>query len=319
MRFLSIIIAAVIVAPALGQGTFRPSSLDSKQDQRLADHDDRFDRLEQNDERIFEALDKLATSMETLGSSAVAASDPVPNAEPAPQTAKVATQKPASVRPSPASRLPRSYIVKESVDGCLPCVAWDRTARKQIEAIGWTVIDEEMADPNGMAPRFRVYVSGKEYKHQGQLRWVDLWSIMEEAKGLQNPYRPTVQRPEKQSYGTSELSASIHAYRPGGWRGAVYRGVNEQRMSVYTHLTRDHGFSQQQVSGLSHDEALILHDNQHGPRNQRISPVRRDNLVSLPAESQQNVGCAFGGCAVQSTVNYQVNSSGWYPGKLLGR
>lgn len=308
MRIL-LIIAVLITAPSITQAqrTFRASSIDQEQTERL-------DKSEQRDNAQDARIDRIEANIEKI-TELLSARPAAEESEPAAKAEKpVVTSE-----PSPVS-LPRSYIVKETLPGCLPCKQWDDGPRELIESFGWTVIDEELTEPGGRAPRFRVVVSGKEYRHQGSLSFGDLHRIMDRHNGVEKkPVQRPVQRPVSQSYGNSQLSASIHAYRPGGWQGAVYRGVNEQRMSVYTHLTRDHGFSQQQVSGLSHDEALILHDNQHGPINQRISPARQASLVALPSGSQQQVGCALGGCAVQSTVNYSNNSNGWYLGKNLGR
>lgn len=64
-------------------------------------------------------------------------------------------------------------------------------------------------------------------------------------------------------YSSIELRSMIQQQRPGGWRGPVYASV-EPESWARQHLIGDHGFSANQVDGLSHHERLILHDLAHG-------------------------------------------------------
>lgn len=120
--------------------------------------------------------------------------------------------------------------------------------------------------------------------------------------------RPPVQAPSGLKT-TDELRAEIASYRPQHLdsRGrfnphyATVRPVS----GVYRHLQDgNHGFTEEQVSGLSLTDALILHDlaPEHGGK---ISPYR--NASS---------GCANGQCPTpvrsspSSTLNFQSASGG---------
>ncbi len=69
----------------------------------------------------------------------------------------------------------------------------------------------------------------------------------------------------------------IQQARPGGWRGPVYADVAPRSMAKQHLVGPEHGFSWDQVNGLSQDEALILHD--LAPRHgNQIFPTRQRTL-----------------------------------------
>ena len=129
-------------------------------------------------------------------------------------------------------------------------------------------------------------------------------------------------------YRTCNLE-QIARWGPGGWTGPVYADVAPRSMAKQHLVGPEHGFQSWQVSGLTQNEALILHD--LAPRHgNKIFPVRsRSSVVvassqpapqplpiSPPIKSMPaNVGCANGQCARQSAP--VVNRSGWRPGKIL--
>jgi hypothetical protein len=85
--------------------------------------------------------------------------------------------------------------------------------------------------------------------------------------------------PASNRYTTSELRSIIQQMRPGGWRGPVYADVEPESWAG-THLVQTHGFTNEQVSGLSQSEKLILHDLRHGGK---VSPYRSSqSYVSQP-------------------------------------
>ena len=108
-------------------------------------------------------------------------------------------------------------------------------------------------------------------------------------------------------YTTDELRQIIQAKRPGGWSVPVYADVSPRSQAKQHLVGSEHGFSWDQVAGLSQDEALILHDlaPQHG---NQIFPYRTGQAIvtrsptkirSEPAFMGSG-GCPNGQCAKQS-------------------
>lgn len=122
-------------------------------------------------------------------------------------------------------------------------------------------------------------------------------------------------------YSTAELQSIIRQKHPGTWRGPRYADV-QPRSLAKSHLMNDHGFSSSQVSGLSQNEALILHDYAHGGiikpyrtgAAMRTEPAYVQQPVAQPRYFQPSAavqvqagyggGCANGQCArpASSTV-----------------
>jgi hypothetical protein len=96
-------------------------------------------------------------------------------------------------------------------------------------------------------------------------------------------------------YSTDELRQLIQIKRPAGWRGPVYADVSPRSQAKQHLVGSEHGFSWEQVSGLSQDEALILHDLAPKHGNQ-IFPYRSGQQPVKTASS----GCPNGGCPNQS-------------------
>lgn len=131
------------------------------------------------------------------------------------------------------------------------------------------------------------------------------------AESLPTPVAPTSSR-----YSTSELQSLIRAKRPGGWRGPVYADVSPRSMAKQHLVGSEHGFSWDQVSGLSQEEALILHDLAPNHGNQ-IFPMRSKSVAAVVSKSTTTVftpvvtttqttvmqsGCENGQCARASTT-----------------
>lgn len=129
------------------------------------------------------------------------------------------------------------------------------------------------------------------------------------------PKQPASVRPsplstlQTERFTTSELRQMIRQVAPDGWLGAA--DVSPQS-NVKQHLTgAEHGFSWDQVAGLSHDDAMTLHDLAPGhenkiypTRSQQLAAHRRDHPqpTQPPAEQPQGLDCANGQCATQTTI-----------------
>lgn len=130
----------------------------------------------------------------------------------------------------------------------------------------------------------------------------------------------TAARPAPARYTIGELRRAIHRVAPNGWQGPQYADVSP-RSAVWSHLTGEHGFTSQQVSGLTQGEALVLHDLAHAgkasPTRTRSAGVDRSHDTGLslgvarggtPRRSpavpviQSAAGCANGQCPISSPV-----------------
>jgi len=125
-------------------------------------------------------------------------------------------------------------------------------------------------------------------------------------------------------YTTAELRSQIQQARPGGWRGPVYADVSP-RSAAKRHLVgSDHGFSAEQINGLTEGEALVLHDLAPGHGNQ-IFPYR-SRATTMPAVAvaqpaiatpmrtvartvQRSSGCANGQCAKSQSSSRNMTRS----------
>lgn len=130
-------------------------------------------------------------------------------------------------------------------------------------------------------------------------------------------------------YTTSELQSLIRAKRPGGWRGPVYADVSPRSMAKQHLVGSEHGFTWDQVSGLTQEQALILHDlapshgnqifpTRSGTASASVRPVVTRSVTTTTTQSvQASSGCANGQCArQQSSVQYRRGLFGF---GLLGR
>jgi hypothetical protein len=132
-------------------------------------------------------------------------------------------------------------------------------------------------------------------------------------------------------YSTAELRAIFYKEWPNGY--SVRAATVSPKSQVWNHLVSGkHGFQMNQVKGLTQDEALGIHDLHHAGliRSQQGS-YRGQSIVTKPVQKTYNSkptkqvyqpvfnsGCPNGQCARQRTTATS-KSTGWYPGKLLGR
>ena len=126
-----------------------------------------------------------------------------------------------------------------------------------------------------------------------------------------------------QRYTTNQLRYKIQQFRPGGWTGAVYAGMVVPSQ-VKQHLVgAEHGFSWAQIQGLTHEEAMILHDlaPKHGNKifpqyvlaSDRQSPPNQVAAQPSPKPQKQfsfDPFCPNGQCNKQQ---YQLQSQGRVP------
>lgn len=106
----------------------------------------------------------------------------------------------------------------------------------------------------------------------------------------------TVQRSTSSRYSTSELRSLISQYR----NHRIYADV-QPRSYAYRHLVQDHGFTSDQVNGLSLDEAYRLHSLAHGGV---IKPYRSDASVAMVQASVQSAP-VYSYPVTQQIVNVQ--------------
>lgn len=246
MRSLIFILVALCALPSDGQErVFRASSIDVEQDIRL-------DAVEQR----------------------VAVLEGVPTSQP-PRTQDTPKQHyiPANMVKTTAAKA-YAVITIESLPGCSPCERWKSKEARELRAQGWTVIEAPLTSSSS-APFFRICIGDKCYSHSGFMSHGSLRAIIAKAQPLQAATRSHAQRLPSVSarYSTAELRSIIHAKRPGGWTGPVYADVSPRSQAKQHLVGPEHGFSWDQVSGLTQDEALILHD--LAPRHgNQIFPTR---------------------------------------------
>lgn len=171
----------------------------------------------------------------------------------------------------PVASKPYAVITIETLPGCAPCARWKAKEAKELRAQGWTVIETSLTSSSS-APFFRICVGDKCYSHSGFMSHGALRAIVDRARGGSQQARAS-QPVQSSRYTTTELRGMIHQARPGGWAGPVYADVSPRSMAKQHLVGPEHGFSWDQVSGLSQDEALILHD--LAPRHgNQIFPTR---------------------------------------------
>ena len=157
---------------------------------------------------------------------------------------------------------------------------------------------------------------------------------------IPSPPAPIVQPQVQQSsaptgpvrYSSGQLRYKIQQMRPGGWRGPMYADVSPRSMAKQHLIGAEHGFTWDQVAGLTQEEALILHDlapghgNQIFPRyrlassesttvtvrQQAYQPVQQpiEQFSNFGVQQKYDSGCANGQCDRQQ---YSQQSQGRVP------
>lgn len=249
MRLFVLIVVALCAVPCVAQDrVFHASSIDAEQDMRL-------DSVEQR----------------------VATLEAVPvNQPPKPQARPKQTYVPANMvsKPSaskPAASKPYAVITIESIPGCPPCERWKSKEARELRAQGWTVVETSLTS-SGSAPFFRICIGDKCYSHSGFMSHGALRAIVDRARGSRQSAK-VAQSVQSSRYTTEELRALIQQARPGGWRGPVYADVAPSYAKQHL-VEPKHGFTREQVAGLTTSEALILHDLAPTHGNQ-IFPTRQ--------------------------------------------
>lgn len=229
MRLAIVVLLLCAALPCTAQERiFHASSIDLEQNDRL-------DALEAR-------LSELECQPDVVQPEAAQTAKPFPVPMGQPKRPKV-TSKPYAV------------ITIESLPGCQPCVQWKSKEAKELRAVGWTVIEEPLTSSRS-APYFRICVGDKCYSHSGFMPHSVLRSILGMTSKAAQTARKIVQSAR---YTTEQLRARIRSLRPGGWRGPVYADVASSYAKQHL-CGPEHGFTWEQVAGLTQEEALILHD-----------------------------------------------------------
>jgi len=174
---------------------------------------------------------------------------------------------------------------------CPACDRWWNSYAAKLQKAGWTV-EKKTGNFAGIRvyPTFRVF----DRKHwlrsfDGSMDMNDLRALLgspaakpkmvhvriEDIVDIGEPSKVATQVSVATSgrYTTDELRSMIRAMRPGGWHGPVYADVSPRSQAKQHLIGPEHGFSWDQVAGLTQDEALILHD--LAPRHgNKIFPTR---------------------------------------------
>jgi hypothetical protein len=252
MKLLTLLLATLLAAPSIAQErVFRASSIDIEQNDRLS------------------SLEGRVTAIETKPTVSPPRPEPL-------QISPIAGFQ--NLVKAPAKQKPYAVITIESLPGCQPCERWLANEGEQLKAKGWVVEKAPLTSSNS-APFFRICIGDRCFTHRGPMSHSALRAII---SNVQPEQKATA---KSNRYTTEELRAMIRAKRPGGWTGPVYADV-APRSAAKQHLVGpEHMFSWDQVSGLTQDEALILHDlapnhgNQIFPTRDRTSRSSNNTLL----------------------------------------
>lgn len=249
MRLAIILLAVLVASPTLAQErVFRASSIDVEQDGRL------------------DSLEIRVASLEAVPVS----QPPAPTIQPVRPKQMTA---PSNVAKLATTTKPYAVITIESLPGCPPCEAWKSKEARELRAAGWTVIEAPLTSSRS-APFFRVCIGDKCFSHSGFMSHTALRGIIgRTAQRAKQAVQAVTYHEATSRYSLAELRAQIQAKRPGGWQGPVYADVSPNY--VRQHLMEPkHGFSIDQINGLTTSEMLILHDLAPTHGNQ-IFPTRQ--------------------------------------------
>jgi len=294
-RFVVALFALLAMEAASGQDRiFHASPIDQQQDARL-------DTIESR-QTLYEAM--TAARLAALEQAAKPIQVAAPLIEPEIRVASTAI----SVDALTGVEATKSTIVMISTQRCRYCDDWWSKYSAELLGKGWQV--EKVTgnfDGVNLYPTFRIYANGTWQQHRGFMTMPTLRKLIGAEPAMQEIR--SVDIVQSGRYSTEELRSLIQAMRPGGWRGPVYADV-QPRSQAKQHLTGpEHGFSWDQVSGLSQDEALILHD--LAPRHgNKIFPYRsgsapQRSVVEIVAMAS---GCPNGDCS----RSVQRRRSSWF-------
>jgi hypothetical protein len=226
MRIAIALLLLCVTLPSQAQERiFHASSIDLEQNDRLAAIEARLDELE-------------------CQPDVVQSTNPVP------------MQQPKQSSPSTILK-PYAVITIETLPGCQPCQRWKAKEAKELRANGWTVIEAPLTSSRS-APYFRICIGDKCYSHSGFMSHSVLRSIIDKTNSKAT--QATRKIVQSARYTTEQLRSKIRSLRPGGWRGPVYADVSPRSYAKQHLCGPEHGFTWEQVAGLSQEEALILHD-----------------------------------------------------------
>lgn len=265
LRYLIIAIALLFMSPVWSQDRiFRASQIDLQQNKRLDTLESRVAKLESPVEAEVTIEAEIQTPIVGL------ATDPLTG---------------TSVN-GPA-------VLMITNGRCSWCDRWWAASRQALVDQGWRVEKVVGSFPGvDVYPTFRVYDRKTWSQHSGYMSMDDLRGLLGRST---SEGKAQSQEFVRGRYTTAELRAMIAAKRPSGWRGPVYADVAPRSQAKQHLVGPQHGFSWDQVSGLTQNEALILHD--LAPRHgNQIFPYRSGSQPMQMASS----GCPNGGCPNQS-------------------
>lgn len=301
MRFLLLLIASLLTLPTFAQSIHRATQIDLEQDQRL-------DNLESELESLTKSIETLAKSIDAKSETLV--SQPVEEAKSVLEEAPKPIEDPKPNASEPSNE-PR-YCIGDTkyCEGRLHYLACVNGEEK------WLPVP---APSNQFATsKPMVQASTVAYSQP----------VVVSATTVTKSQPATVQRSvavQSGRYTTSELRSLIQQYR----NHRIYADV-QPRSYAYKHLVQDHGFTSDQVNGLTLDEAYRLHSLAHGgivksyrsgqsvamvqssvesaivypavtysqPVYQQSQPVQRPQPVRTVIQAAAN-GCPNGKCPTQ--------------------
>lgn len=245
MKSLLILLAFIAQSAIAQDRIFRASPIDQQQNTRL-------DTIESR-QTLYEAM--TAARLAALEQAA----KPIPQVAPVVSPAITAVATPVSIDPLTGVEATKATVVMISTNRCRFCDDWWSKYADELQSKGWQV-EKVKGNFDGVElyPTFRIYANGIWQQHRGFMTMPTLRKLIG-AEPVMQEIR-SVDLVQSNRYSTEELRSLIQSMRPGGWRGPVYADV-QPRSQAKQHLTGpEHGFSWDQVNGLTQDEALILHD-----------------------------------------------------------
>jgi hypothetical protein len=297
MRPIMILMLALVAVPAMAQERiFRATPLDVQQNIRLDSLEEKVGLLSARiDLQQAETLDRLGSIEQAIESIKSPVSEP--------ESVQIAAT-PEPVEQSPSDRPAKATVIMYSIPGCGWCDQWQIKHERQLLDKGWAV--QRVTDTDrqfAKYPSFRVFAKNRWQTHNGYMSFTALRELLGEPVFAKTSSPSPVVASGR--YSTEELRSLIQQHRPGGWRGPVYADVSP-RSSAKRHLQDPkHGFTYEQVAGLTQEEALILHDlapthgNKIFPMRSGTQPARREPTYSVarPVINRIESGCANGQCA----------------------